>query len=106
MRLTSRWVTGMPAAAGTEMALLTHGMTVTGMPAARQAMTSSPPRPKTNGSPPFSRTTVRPSLALATSIRSISACGTAWWPGVLPTSTSSAPGHQSASRSVGPRRSW
>ena len=36
MWLTSRCVTGMPAAAGTEMALVTPEMTRTGTPAATQ----------------------------------------------------------------------
>ena len=58
--LTPRCVTGMPAAAGTEMALVTPGTTSTGTPAVRHASTSSRPRPNTNGSPPFSRTTARP----------------------------------------------
>ena len=56
-----RWVTGMPAAAGTAIALVMPGTTSTGMPGARRsASTSSPPRPKTNGSPPLSRTTNLP----------------------------------------------
>ena len=36
------------------------GTTSYGMPAARSASSSSPPRPKMNGSPPFRRTTRRP----------------------------------------------
>ena len=40
----------------------TPGTTSNGMPAAASASASSPPRPKTNGSPPLSRTT---RLALA-----------------------------------------
>ena len=58
-----RWVTGIPAAAGTATADETPGTTSTGMPAPRQASTSSPPRPKTKGSPPLSRTTSRPASA-------------------------------------------
>ena len=50
--LTARWVTGTPAIAGTAMALVTPGTTVTGIPASVQARTSSYPRAKTNGSPP------------------------------------------------------
>ena len=50
----------MPAAAGPAIALETPGTTLTSMPAALQASASSLPRPKTNGSPPLSRTTVRP----------------------------------------------
>ena len=37
------------------------------MPACANASSSSPPRPNTNGSPPFSRTTRRPARACATS---------------------------------------
>ena len=55
-----RWVTGMPAAAGAAKAELTPGTTSTSTPARRSASASSPPRPKTNGSPPFRRTTRRP----------------------------------------------
>ena len=47
-------------APGTAIALVTPGTTVTGTPAAAQASTSSPPRPKTYGSPPLSRTTNLP----------------------------------------------
>ena len=57
-----RCVTGIPAYAGTATALVTPGTTTNGMPASRQAMASSPPRPNTNGSPPLSRTTIKPLL--------------------------------------------
>ena len=46
-RLAPRWVTGMPAAAGTLTALVTPGTTSTGTPRASQASRSSPPRPNT-----------------------------------------------------------
>ena len=62
---TPRWVTGIPAAAGAASAALTPGITRTGTPARRSASTSSPPRPKRNGSPPFSRTTRSPARAAA-----------------------------------------
>ena len=39
--LTPRWVTGIPAAAGTANGLLMPGITVTGTPASWQASTSS-----------------------------------------------------------------
>jgi len=58
-----RCVTGMPAYAGTATAALTPGTTSNGMPACTSAAASSPPRPKTKGSPPFSRTTRHPSRA-------------------------------------------
>ena len=90
MWLTSRWVTGIPAAAGTEMALVTPEITRTGTPAFTQAATSSPPRPKTYGSPPLSRTTLFPARALSTISFSMSLWLTLWWPGFFPTSTSSA----------------
>ena len=55
-----RWVTGIPAAAGTAIAEVTPGTTSQGTPAwLDSASASSPPRPNRNGSPPFSRTTVR-----------------------------------------------
>ncbi len=38
---TPRWVTGMPASAGTEIALVMPGMTRHGTPASAQASTSS-----------------------------------------------------------------
>jgi len=60
---TPRRVKGMPAAAGAATADVTPGTTSQGMPAAASASTSSPPRPKTNGSPPFSRTTRSPRRA-------------------------------------------
>ena len=60
---TPRWVTGMPARAGTATGLVSPGITVTGTPAARQASTSSKPRPKTKLSPPLNRTTRLPASA-------------------------------------------
>ena len=59
-----RCVTGIPAYAGAAIADVTPGMTSNGTPAAASASASSPPRPKTNGSPPFSRTTRLPARAL------------------------------------------
>src|SRR6202008_183097 len=44
--VTPRWVTGIPAMPGTAIGLLIPGITVTGTPAARQAMISSQPRPR------------------------------------------------------------
>ena len=57
---TPRWVTGIPAVAGTPKAELTPGTTCHGTPARSRASPSSPPRPKTKGSPPLSRTTSLP----------------------------------------------
>ena len=54
---TPRWVTGMPAAAGAATADVMPGTTSNATPASLSAAASSPPRPKTNGSPPFRRTT-------------------------------------------------
>ena len=50
-------------APGAAIAELTPGTTSNGMPAARSASASSPPRPNTNGSPPFRRTTRLPRRA-------------------------------------------
>ena len=46
---------------------------------------SSPPRPKTNGSPPLSRTTLLPAFAALDQPSPISSCGTVGTPGCLPT---------------------
>ncbi|MCY1375123.1 hypothetical protein D9M69_625120 [compost metagenome] len=62
-------------------------MTCTSMPAARRCSTSSPPRPKMNGSPPFRRTTTSPSLAAMTMSFSMKACGVLLQPPRLPTCT-------------------
>ena len=67
-----RWVTGMPAAAGTPKADVTPGTTSQGMPACASASTSSPPRPKRNGSPPLRRTTTADARPCSTSSRAIS----------------------------------
>ena len=53
-------MTGISAAAGTAAMLETPGVTVNAIPASASASASSPPRPKTNGSPPLSRTTSSP----------------------------------------------
>src|SRR5438874_2722034 len=47
------------------MAELTPGSTAKGRPAPARASASSPPRPKTNGSPPFRRTTPFPHMLAA-----------------------------------------
>ena len=67
-----RWVTGIPTAAGTPKADVTPGTTSQGMPACASTSTSSPPRPKRNGSPPFSRTTTAERRPCSTSSRAIS----------------------------------
>src|SRR5437763_8805431 len=56
---TPRCVTGMPAACGTAASEDTPGTISNGTCARTSASASSPPRPKTNGSPPLSRTTRR-----------------------------------------------
>ena len=58
---TWRWVTGMPAYSATAIALVTPGTNSKGWPASKSSIASSPPRPKTKGSPPFRRATVLPS---------------------------------------------
>jgi hypothetical protein len=67
-----RWVTGIPPAAGTATADVTPGTTSQSTPARCSASASSPPRPKRNGSPPFSRTTVAARRPCATSSSLIS----------------------------------
>jgi hypothetical protein len=67
----------MPAAAGTATAEVTPGTTSNGTPACASAEASSPPRPKTNGSPPLSLTTRFPARASAISSALISDCGIA-----------------------------
>ncbi len=64
----------MPAAPGTEIELEMPGTTVHGMPSAASAWASSIPRPKTNGSPPLSRTTALPALACSISALLIASC--------------------------------
>ena len=71
---TPRWVTGMPADAGTDASDETPGMTSNGTPASASASASSPPRPNMNGSPPLSRTTSSPRRPSATSNSFTSSC--------------------------------
>ena len=52
---------------GTEASADTPGTTSNGTPASASACASSPPRPKTNGSPPFRRTVSSPSRPSSTS---------------------------------------
>ena len=102
---TPRWVTGMPARAGTAIGLVSPGTTVTGTPAARQASTSSKPRPKTKLSPPLNRTTRFPARARSTMIRLISSCWAARPRGSFATSISSTSAGSSPSSSRGASRS-
>ena len=96
-RARPRCVSGIPAAAGAATALVTPGTMSTGTPASAHAISSSPPRPNTNGSPPFSRTTSRPAEASRTSKAPISCWLIAWRPGSFPTYTRSARGARSSS---------
>ena len=80
---TPRWVTGMPAYAGAPIALVIPGTTSNGTPAAASASASSPPRPNTNGSPPFSRTTRSAVRPRSTSTALISSWVRSTWPGRL-----------------------
>ena len=59
--LTPRWVAGMPTLASAPSAEVMPGRMRNGTPAAASASASSPPRAKSVGSPPFSRSTRRPS---------------------------------------------
>ena len=80
-----RWVSGMPAEAAQPSAAVMPGTTATGRPASRKASTSSPPRPNTNGSPAFSRTTVWPARTRRTSSALMSSCAQLARPLRLPT---------------------
>ncbi len=84
LRLICRWVTGMPAAPGMAMAEEMPGTTSQGMPAFSSASSSSPPRPKTKGSPPFSLTTVFPCFARRISAAVISSWAAECFPLRLP----------------------
>ena len=100
-----RCVTGMPAYAGTATAEVTPGTTTNTMPASRSAVASSPPRPKTKGSPPLSRTTCFPSRAFSISSRLIASWS---WdsPAIFPTKISSASERASLSNSSFTSRSY
>ena len=82
---SSRCVTGMPAYAGAATPAVMPGTISNPMPASRSRSASSPPRPNTSGSPPFSRTTRLPDRPCSTSSRSISSCGICGPPPCLPT---------------------
>ena len=96
-----RWVTGIPAYAAAAIALVTPGTTSKDTPAAMHASASSPPRPKTKGSPPLSRTTAFPSRPCATSSALICSCVIAARPGALPTSMRAAVAGASSSSAGG-----
>ena len=68
-----------------KMADVMPGTTSNGRPFSSSSSPSSPPRPKTNGSPPLRRTTVLPSFALSTSSWLMSGCFIVWWLEALPT---------------------
>ena len=72
-----RCVTGIPARPAAATAELTPGTISNGMPARASASASSPPRPNTNGSPPFNRTTRWPRFAARTSKRLMNSCDAA-----------------------------
>ena len=78
---------GCPLSAGPASALDRPGTTSKGTPARARASASSPPRPNTNGSPPFSRTTRSPRHASRMSSRSVALCGELPAASPLPTST-------------------
>ncbi len=59
----SRWVSEMPAYAAAASGEGIPGTTSNGTPAAARCSASSEPRPKRKGSPPLSRTTLRPARA-------------------------------------------
>ena len=100
-----RCVTGTPAKAGAATAELMPGTTSNATPASCNPSASSPPRPKTYGSPPFRRTTQPCRRPRSTRRAVISSWGTGR-PGRLPTSISSAPGGTSASTASSTSASW
>ena len=102
---TCRCVTGIPAKLGPAMADVMPGTTSNGTPTDPSAMASSPPRPKTYGSPPFSRTTTLPASPRSTSRALISSWLIVCWRGPLPTKIRSADSGAWASRSGEARRS-
>ena len=83
---------GCPAAAVPPMPALMPGMMRKRTPAAASASASSPPRPNTSGSPPFSRTTRWPSRARRISRSLMRSCGVRRPPARLPTGSSRACG--------------
>ena len=72
---------------------------LTSMPFALSTSASSPPRPKTKGSPPFSRTT-RSKFRPSSTSNSLMPCWVLERPGTLPTSNRAAVGSMSASTSA------
>ena len=80
-----RWVSGIPAYAGAAMADVTPGTISNGIPASISTSASSPPRPKTKGSPPLSRATVAPVLAFSTISALMPSWDKVWSPPFLPT---------------------
>ena len=72
----SRCVTGMPAYAGTDSALVTPGTTSNGIWCCSSSSNSSPPRPNKKQSPPLRRTTRLPSCAFSSKISLMRHCGT------------------------------
>ena len=88
------------------MADVMPGTTSNGTPASARAAASSPPRANTNGSPPFSRTTVPPARPRSTSSALMSAWGIVTRPGALPTLIRSACGGASSSSASTDSRSY
>ena len=70
-----RRVTGMPAYAGAAIADVMPGTTSAGIPASRSTSSSSAPRAKTKGSPPFRRTTTDALEPCSTSSSLMRSCG-------------------------------
>ena len=87
------------------MAEVIPGTTWKGTPWAARSSSSSPPRPKRKGSPPFSRTTVWPARASSRRMRSISSWLLVWRLARLPTLMHRAAGGIMASTSSPTRAS-
>src|SRR5207245_3886896 len=76
------------------------------MPAFRSSSASSAPRPKTSGSPPFSRTTTLPCFAASTSCFWMNGQRYGWPPGTSATQTRSAVGGAKSSNRGGTSLSY
>ena len=68
------WVTGIPESSGTATEEVIPGTTSYGILFSFKEIISSPPLPKTNGSPPLSLTTILFSFPFVTRILFISSC--------------------------------
>src|SRR5580658_135446 len=97
---TRRSVSENPAVAAAPKPAVIPGTISKSRPARRNAAISSPARPKSNGSPPFNRTTTSCDFAYEIISALISSCVSNFLPHLLPTSISSARAATSAKTSL------